>query len=119
MYSFSAYQLDFTTPGRLPRRASRRKQIRHNPNLRMYPRGRPHILQRLRTLTVYLRLDSRATIDFFATEFSPAAYLLPGRPLYDRRNGMSISASIRRASSSVSAVVTIVISSPRTLSIES
>jgi hypothetical protein len=31
----STYQLDFFTPGICPARASRRKQIRHRPNLRM------------------------------------------------------------------------------------
>ena len=74
-----AYQLDFTTPGRLPLRASCRKQIRHRPKRRIYPRERPHILQRLRTRTEYLRLVSRATIDFFATELSPNSLLAAHR----------------------------------------
>lgn len=77
MYSVLAYQLDFTTPGRLPRNACCRKQIRHRPNRLMYPRGRPHILHRLRTRTLYLRFDSRATIDFFATGSFSYYSLLP------------------------------------------
>ena len=41
------YQLDLTTPGISPRRASWRKHKRQRPNLRRYARGRPQILQRL------------------------------------------------------------------------
>jgi hypothetical protein len=41
------YQDDFDTPGISPRKASPRKHKRQMPNLRMYARGRPQILQRL------------------------------------------------------------------------
>jgi len=41
------YQEDFETPGISPRNASPRKHKRQIPNLRMYARGRPQILQRL------------------------------------------------------------------------
>src|SRR5260370_4913045 len=45
--SFLFYQLDFTTPGISPLRASERKQRRHTPNLRRKARGRPQSWQRL------------------------------------------------------------------------
>ena len=77
-------------------------------------------------------LGDRATIDFFATLISLTWYLHARHTFadqrkgpylssacYERRNGMSINASNLLASSSVSAVVTIVISRPRTLSISS
>ena len=41
------YQLDFTTPGISPLRASERKQRRHTPNFRRKARGRPQSWQRL------------------------------------------------------------------------
>src|SRR5579871_4662220 len=41
------YQLDFTTPGISPLRASERKQRRQTPNLRRNARGRPQSWQRL------------------------------------------------------------------------
>src|SRR5579871_5997177 len=41
------YQLDFTTPGISPLRASERKQRRHTPNLSRNARGRPQSWQRL------------------------------------------------------------------------
>src|SRR5580698_2525271 len=41
------YQLDFTTPGISPLRASERKQRRQTPNLRRKARGRPQSWQRL------------------------------------------------------------------------
>ena len=58
MYSYMAYQLDFTTPGMRPLRAFSRKQMRHMPNLRIYARERPQVLQRLysRTLNFCERL---------------------------------------------------------------
>lgn len=68
------YQLDFLTPGILPSSANFRKQIRHMPKRRMYARGRPQILHRFRTRTLYLRFFSRAIIDFLAT------FLLPDLP---------------------------------------
>jgi hypothetical protein len=61
------YQLDFVTPGSLPVFASSRKQIRQTPNFRMYARGRPHSLHRLRcrTSNFGVRIDL-AIWDFFA-----------------------------------------------------
>jgi len=44
---FPYYHDDFETPGISPRSASPRKHSRQMPNLRMYARGRPQILQRL------------------------------------------------------------------------
>jgi hypothetical protein len=41
------YHDDFETPGISPRSANPRKHNRQMPNLRMYARGRPQILQRL------------------------------------------------------------------------
>src|ERR1700691_3330077 len=41
------YQLDLTTPGISPLRASDRKQRRHTPNFRKKARGRPQSWQRL------------------------------------------------------------------------
>ena len=41
------YHDDFDTPGISPRSANPRKHSRQRPNLRRYPRGRPHNLQRL------------------------------------------------------------------------
>jgi hypothetical protein len=41
------YQDDFETPGISPRKAKPRKHKRQMPNLRIYARGRPQILQRL------------------------------------------------------------------------
>src|SRR5436305_3781216 len=42
-----SYQLDLETPGISPLSARPRKHKRHRANLRRYPRGRPHSLQRL------------------------------------------------------------------------
>src|SRR5450759_1096557 len=61
------YQLDLVTPGITPWCANSRRQMRHRPNLRKYPRGLPHLLQRW-----YARLENFAgrfafaIIDFFA-----------------------------------------------------
>src|ERR1700754_784737 len=44
---YQLYQLDFTTPGISPLRASERKQRRQTPNLRRKARGRPQSWQRL------------------------------------------------------------------------
>lgn len=65
------YQLALTTPGILPDMANSRKQMRQSWNLRIYPRGRPHRLHRLRTRTSYLRRVSLAMILFLATYFLP------------------------------------------------
>src|SRR6185437_10829175 len=56
-------QFDFVTPGSCPRRAWRRKQMRHNPNLRMYARGRPQTEQRLRCCV--LNLGGRRLLAIF------------------------------------------------------
>ena len=101
----SAYQDALTTPGIIPLSACSRKQMRQSWNLRMYPLGRPHILQRLRTRTGYFRRVSRMMMDFFAMVYDPFV------------NGMPISCSMRRPSWSFRAEVTIVTSNPRTLSI--
>ena len=71
------YQLDFTTPGIFPDKASSRKQIRHRWNLRIYPRGRPQRSQRLRTRTGYLRRFSRIIIHFLATILPSDQYANP------------------------------------------
>jgi hypothetical protein len=61
------YQLAFLTPGSLPLDASSLKQIRQQPNLRMYALGRPHSLQRLRARTEYFAGRFARTIcDVFA-----------------------------------------------------
>src|SRR2546426_1376626 len=64
------HQLDFVTPGNSPISARSRKQIRHKPNIRMYPRGRPQISQRwcVRTLNLGVRRDFRMRL-FFAIEY--------------------------------------------------
>jgi hypothetical protein len=124
------YQLDLITPGIWPRTANSRKQIRHSPNRRMYPRGRPHMRQRLRTRVGYLRPSSLAIIDFLANAMllcfsSPSPSTVQRGPThhYDATplllRGIPRSCSRCRASSSLSAVVTIDISIPRTWSIES
>src|SRR3546814_1890156 len=46
-----AYQLALVTPGILPASAISRNVTREMPNWRIYPRGRPVSLQRLRTRT--------------------------------------------------------------------
>src|SRR5882762_1466155 len=63
----SRYQLDFVTPGSSPISARSRKQIRQRPNLRRYPRGRPHTWHRLwlRTLNFGVRCCFRMRL-FFA-----------------------------------------------------
>jgi len=99
------YQLDLVTPGICPESASSRKQMRHMPKSRRNARGRPQRWQRLypRTLNFGVRFHF-STSDFLATE-NPLAYR--------RRNGMFMSLSSSRPSSSVFAVVTIVTSMPR------
>jgi hypothetical protein len=52
LHSFPLYQLDLTTPGIFPSRASFLKQQRHILNIRIYPRGRPQSGQRLYFLTL-------------------------------------------------------------------
>src|SRR5262249_41068108 len=48
-----AYQLLFVTPAMSPSSASLRKHRRHSANFRMYARGRPQRLQRLRSRILY------------------------------------------------------------------
>jgi hypothetical protein len=48
------YQLDFRTPGISPLLASSLKQIRHKPNIRMYPCVRPQRQHRLMVRLVNL-----------------------------------------------------------------
>jgi hypothetical protein len=62
-----SYQLDLTTPGILPSKANCRKQMRQSWKRRMYPRGRPHNRQRLRTRVGYFLRFSRSIILFLAT----------------------------------------------------
>ena len=89
-----------------------RKQIRQIPNLRMYALGRPQIGHRLYALTLNLGVRFVFAIrDFLAKVASlkiPSLYGL---------NGMPIWASSVRASSSVLALVTMVIFMPLILSI--
>ena len=47
------YQELFVTPVTSPSSASLRKQMRHNENLRIKARGRPHSWQRFRRRTLY------------------------------------------------------------------
>ena len=92
--------------------ASSRKQIRQMPNLRRTECGLPQ--RRHRVYARVLNFAGRAaliTIDFFAITAPPQ--LLD----QDWRNGMPISVSNARASSSDCAVVTMTTSIPRTLSI--
>jgi hypothetical protein len=82
--------------------------MRHIANRRMYPRGRPQIEQRLCCWTLWRAgRFAFAIIDFFATKL----------PRYDDWNGMPSSWRSLRPSSSVLAVVTMLISSPRSRSI--
>src|SRR5437899_4167978 len=66
------YQLAFSTPGISPRSAKPRKQMRHIWNLRRYPRGRPHMRQRLRTRILYfgfLRILAYCQVRAIASPF--------------------------------------------------
>src|SRR4249920_2737 len=56
------YQLDFWTPGSSPWRANLRKHRRQSSNLRMKPRGRPQLLQRLRCWVENFGLRESLTI---------------------------------------------------------
>jgi hypothetical protein len=108
--SIASYQLAFFTPGTCPRRASVRKQILHIPNFRMYARGRPHSLHRFFFRTGYFGGFCAFTIcDSFA--IGPPAFR------QFRLNGMPINCSSRLPSSSVRAVVTMMICRPRIRSI--
>src|SRR6476661_3777811 len=100
-----SYQLDFVTPGSSPSRARSRKQMRHRANRRMYARERPHTKQRWYACTLCLGVrPALAIIDFLAMCLPPRAYEAKGMP----RSSRSF-----LDSSSVFAVVTMLISSPR------
>src|SRR5262245_51490944 len=72
---FLGYQLLLVTPATSPVRASSRKHKRHNANLRIYARGRPHWRQRLRCRTLNFRVFlSRA---FFAVVATVAPKTVP------------------------------------------
>jgi hypothetical protein len=111
------YQLDFITPGISPLRAILRKQMRQMPNRRRKARGRPHKGQRWYFCTANLvGRFALAINDFLAIRVSagpgfssrPRLYLLKGMPKRFRRN---------LPSSSVRALVTMVMFIPLTLSI--
>ena len=90
-----------------PSLASFRKQMRHMSNLRMYPRGRPHILQRRTVRVMNFGFFSAFSInDFLAIQ--TLSYFL---------NGMPILASKLLASLSVRADVTMATFMPITFSI--
>ena len=80
--------------------------MRHMPNLRMYARGRPHTPQRLRNRTWN-----------FAGRFQRSIADVLAKRLYLLVKGIPSAVSSARASSSFLAVVTMVISIPRSLSI--
>ena len=103
------HQLDFVTPGTRPSAAWVRKQMRHIPNCRMYARERPQMRHLLWNRTLNLGVRFQRSIEDFLAKLSPLFYLF--------RNGMPSLVSRLRASSSDFAVVTMLTSSPRSLSI--
>jgi hypothetical protein len=70
-HPYLSYQLDFVTPGISPSLASLRKQRRHIPNLRKYPRALPHIRQRLTFRVLYLGVLSALMIIAFLAIVPP------------------------------------------------
>src|SRR5262249_549725 len=127
--SFNPYQLLFVTPVISPSRASFRKQSRHNANLRMYARGRPHRRHRFRSRILNFGFFNSLAIFVVVASFGsrfcflllgPYARLLrrtgPARADYEARNGIPINCSSFRASASVLAVVTTDTFMPRALS---
>ena len=119
------YQLDFTTPGISPLRASERKQRRQTPNLRRNARGRPQSWQRLcwRDLNfgVFASLTRFAVVAMFFTLYLYCK-LVRGRWAWLRisyaptRKGIPKLFSRARASLSSFAVVTMVTFIPFNLS---
>ena len=89
-----------------------RKHKRHNRNLRMKPRGRPHNLQRFRSRILNFGVFSSLAI--FAVVAILFFFLSPNP--YVARNGIPMNCSSLRASSSVLAVVTTDTFMPRALS---
>ena len=102
-----AYQLAFFTPGIWPLYASSRNQIRQMPYFLKYACGRPQILQRLYSLVEnFAGRCCLIFIEVLAMDLS-SCYLA---------NGILNNVKSSRASSSVLAVVTKMISIPLTLS---
>ena len=118
------YQLDLTTPGISPLRASERKHRRHTPNFRRKARGRPQSWQRLcwRDLNFgFLASLTRFAVVamFFALYLSCNLFeaLGPGFVNYaPTRKGMPNPLSRARAPLSSAAVVTMVTFIPFNLS---
>src|SRR6201996_2230295 len=107
------YQLDFTTPGISPLRASARKQRRHTPNFLRKARGRPHSWQRLcwRDLNFgfFASLTRFAVVAIVFALYPVPKLLILLLPAYaPTRNGMPKPFSNARAPLSSAAVVTIV-----------
>lgn len=105
--SVQCHQLAFLTPGIWPLYASSLKQIRQIPYFLKYACGRPQILQRLYSLVE--NLAGRCCLIFIEV-------FAMDRSSYYFANGMLNNVKSSRASSSVLAVVTKMISIPLTLS---
>jgi hypothetical protein len=75
------YRLAFLIPGSSPLRANWRKQMRHIPTNRMYPRGRPHLSHRLWNWTGYFIVPA-ASSRFWRFHFSTFVFLAK----WDSRN---------------------------------
>ena len=105
----SIYQLAFLTPGICPLYANSRKQTRQIPYFLRYACGRPQIRQRLYSLVENFCL--RCCLTFIAV----LAMNFPSYYSYFA-NGILNNVNNSRASSSVLAVVTKIISIPLTLS---
>jgi hypothetical protein len=101
----STYHEALVTPGTTPLWAFSRKQIRHIANFRKKPRGRPQTLQRLCLRTENFGTRVALTIMLVFAIYFP---FCSGKPIAVKNS---------EASSSVLAVVTMVISIPRVLSI--
>src|SRR5579871_2793593 len=109
------YQLDFTTPGISPLRASERKQRRQTPNLRRNARGRPQSWQRLCWRD--LNFGFLASLTRFAVvAMFLLSILLPKVGYAPARKGMPKAFSRVRAPLSSAAVVTMVTFIPLILS---
>src|SRR5215471_166094 len=113
---YQLYQLDFTTPGISPLRASERKQRRQTPNLRRKARGRPQSWQRLclRDLNFGLLASLTRFAVVAITFFSILQNLL--RLYAPWRKGIPKPLSSARAPLSSLAVVTMVTFMPLILS---
>ena len=110
IFSIYYYQLDLVTPGSIPCEARLRKHIRQIPNFLKNPLGLPHIGHLLYALT----LNLGSLIPFILRAFfANSSSLFKNQSL----NGMPNSLRSSFPSSSVCAVVTIVILRPLILSI--